>query len=183
MRSSPATCAAGRRGRHRAPAPWHRSSRRAFDNCPCFAASSTARLRSDSACAPNVAAFDLRVCAARRTSASSPWSSPARAAAISAGASVENPSISSATNSASPTPLGEPRQHVAIDRSVSIRTVRRLIRPARRPLDRRDQLLHPDRLREVVVHAGLEAALAVAAHRLGRHRDDPRPLALGPPLA
>ena len=47
-------------------------------------------------------------------------------------------------------------------------------------LERRHQVLDPDRFHDVVVHAGRQEPLAIALHRLGGHRDDPRPLA-GPP--
>ena len=44
---------------------------------------------------------------------------------------------------------------------------------------RAHELLDADRLGQVVVHAGGEAQLAVALHRVGGHRDDARPLAVG----
>ena len=48
------------------------------------------------------------------------------------------------------------------------------LRAPRAALQRGDQLLDPDRLRHVVVHAGRHAQLAVALHGVGRHGDDPR---------
>ena len=39
----------------------------------------------------------------------------------------------------------------------------------------RDELVDPNRLADVVVHAGLEARLAIAVHRVRGHGDDPRP--------
>ena len=44
--------------------------------------------------------------------------------------------------------------------------------PASEFLDGRDQPIDVDRLREVAVHAGLQAALAVALHRVRGQRDD-----------
>ena len=49
------------------------------------------------------------------------------------------------------------------------------------PVDRREQLRGPDRLREVVVHAGREAALAVFLPRARRQGDD-RQMSPGRPL-
>ena len=46
--------------------------------------------------------------------------------------------------------------------------------------ERLDQPLDADRLGEVVVHAGGEAHLAVALHRVGGHRDDARPRRAAP---
>ena len=43
--------------------------------------------------------------------------------------------------------------------------------------ERLDQLVDAYRLGEVIVHAGRDAHLAVALHRVGRHRDDARALA------
>ena len=43
-----------------------------------------------------------------------------------------------------------------------------------------DQRIDPDRLDHVVVHAGGQARLAVALHRVGGHRDDARALAVRP---
>src|SRR5258708_6667315 len=40
--------------------------------------------------------------------------------------------------------------------------------------ERRNELVDADRLRQVIIHACLEAQLAVALHRVGRHRDDAR---------
>src|SRR5262249_2110234 len=38
-----------------------------------------------------------------------------------------------------------------------------------------DELVDADRLRDVALHAGFEARLAVAVHGVRGHRDDPRP--------
>ena len=50
-------------------------------------------------------------------------------------------------------------------------------------LQRGGELLGADRLRHVVVHAGLEAGLAILGQRVRRHRDDVRPTLLRPILA
>ena len=52
-----------------------------------------------------------------------------------------------------------------------------------RALQRRGELLGADRLRDVVVHAGREARLAILGQRVRRHRDDVRAALLRPALA
>ncbi len=52
-----------------------------------------------------------------------------------------------------------------------------------RALQRGHELLGPDRLRDVVVHPGREARLAILGQRVRRHRDDVRTGLLRPALA
>ncbi len=48
--------------------------------------------------------------------------------------------------------------------------------------DRAAQVLGPDRLRHVIVHAGRQASFPVTMHRMRGHRDDPRMSAHRPPV-
>ena len=133
-----------------------------------------ARAPARRACsAPNVLLFDLSECAARRKRSAS--SRGERAAQV-----------------------GEHRRRLVEERvdELARRTRRRRCPAARRRsarsivgsrhvrllacrhlVQRLDQPLDADRLGEVVVHAGGEAHLAVALHRVGGHRDDARALA------
>ena len=59
-------------------------------------------------------------------------------------------------------------------------TARARVRSPPGALERGDQLLHPDRLRHVVVHPRRRAQLAVALHRVRGHGDEPRPTSARP---
>src|SRR3990172_5538723 len=52
--------------------------------------------------------------------------------------------------------------------------------PRRSPAEGGHKFLHMDRTADVVVHARLQAQLAVALHGVGRHGDNARPLGSRP---
>ena len=101
----------------------------------------------------------------------------ARSSASMRGASSRKVSTSSATKSAPARVLAARRR--------SSRSIDRLVHAQRSSRagtlsQRLDQPVDADRLGQVVVHAGGEAHLAVALHRVGGHRDDARALARRP---
>ena len=122
--------------------------------------------------APSVAPFDFSVCAARRSSSASCSSSERRRVAISAGASARKASITSPRNSSPPRsrrfPSAPSSRLTYRDRGRTAVAVRERLHA----LQRGCELLGADRLRDVVVHPGGEARLAVLGHRVRRHRDD-----------
>ena len=71
------------------------------------------------------------------------------------------------------------RRQVGDDRTID---GGRSLDAAAAPLERGDQLLDPDGLRDVIVHPGGRAQLAVALHRVRRHRHDARALAAPAPV-
>ncbi len=104
----------------------------------------------------------------RRRRRSSSMQSPAPPA--------RNASTSSATNSAPAVSCSSSNVARSIVRLVHVQSL--LARGTW--FERLDQPLDADRLGQVVVHAGGEADLAVALHRVGRHRDDARALVRRP---
>ena len=152
-----------------------------------------------------VSPLDLSECAARRKASTSFSAKARRSVAISSRASSANVSISSPTNGppiVAVEPL-DPVRSIArhpggnllvrpsaqrLSRALAGSVLRRSpsaprARPhpsARTALERGDQLLHPDRLRHVVVHSRRHAQLAIALHGVGRHGDDPRATHVGP---
>ena len=145
-------------------------------SAPAFAVASELATRRPAG-APNVAAFDFSVCAAPDRSSASSCSSPV-------GASRAGPGHGRGRCRPAPTdrPVTPPSEATS-RRTTSTSTA--AFGEVRRDGGHRGQgpgqLLEPDRLREVVVHAGLEAQLALALHRVRRHRDDVRPRSR-PPL-
>src|SRR5262249_56456277 len=78
--------------------------------------------------------------------------------------------------------LAESVQHVAIDALVRWRRriTHRLSHQRVGLGERTPELFEPDRLRQVVIHAGGEAALPITFHGLRGHCDDARPLPARP---
>ena len=132
--------------------------------------------------APKSLALDLMVCAAMRSRCGSPSASPARRSAEQRRRHLEEA-------------LDQLRQlpPVAADHRASALSAAAVQTPPLRPAmaapatalggitapsahaaaaERRHQLLHLDRLADIVVHAGRQAHLAVTLHGVGGHGDD-----------
>ena len=89
------------------------------------------------------------------------------------GASPRKVSTSSRTKSAPAVVLRSSKVATIDDRCLPCQRLPR----AGTCVQRLDQALDADRLGDVIVHAGGEAHVAVALHRVGRHGDDARPFA------
>src|SRR5262249_10383952 len=78
--------------------------------------------------------------------------------------------------------LAQSVQYVAIDALVTWRRrITHLLSRQRADLsERAPELLEPDRLRQIVIHASGEAALPIPFHSLRAHRDAARPLSTRP---
>ena len=124
--------------------------------------------------------MDLSECAARRKASRSASARARRSVAISSRASSTNVSISSATNAPPIVAVSRSNAARSIARALARRRGRVMASASARAgreraaLERGHQLLDPDRLRHVVVHARRHAQLPVALHRVGGHGDDPR---------
>src|SRR5262249_38004577 len=135
---------------------------------------SMSRALAPRARAPKVLALVFSEWAARRNGSAAPAASAARSSAIICGASSRKVSTSSTTKSAPALACS------------SANTVRSMVSGISDVLarggagERIDECVDADRLREVIVHAGGQALVAVALHRVGRHRHDARPRAIAP---
>ena len=153
------------------------------------ALSSSSRACAPSAVAPKVWALVFSECAARRKrSACARRRSALRSSANIGGASSKNVSTSSTTKSRAPAagegvvmwPCSSREALTRRSRRVSSLVSASLTAPgvARGVCVRAStSCIDADRLGHVVVHAGGQAHLAVALHRVGGHGDDARPLA------
>ena len=129
-------------------------------------------------CAPNVLPFDFSVCAVGAARSTSPSLERRRASPAAPGAR---------RGTCRPARRRSRRRRLAQlvegaharGRAPCRSSERRVRRRSGATAQRLRQLLDADRLGHVVVHAGGEARLAVALHRVRRHRDDARPLVGG----
>src|SRR5262249_22156314 len=128
--------------------------------------------------APKVLLLDLSECAVRRKRSASFAASAPRRSPNMCGASSRNVSTNSRTKSA---------PAVVFRSSKTARSMGASAMSAAPAggyvVERLDQPLDADGLGEVVVHAGGEAHVAVALHRVGGHCDDARPVARPPARA
>src|SRR5215831_10530074 len=91
------------------------------------------------------------------------------------GPAVVDERIDQLGDEAAPHGIGETFHHGAVHGGGRRRADLHIARASATVLERGDELVHADGLRDVIVHAGRQAELAVALHRVGGHRHEPRP--------